>query len=103
VDVSHRGGPAGFVEVAADGSALTVPDYVGNFFFNTLGNLQLNPRCGLVFVDFEGRGLLQVAARGGVVRGAAEVARFAGAQRLLRLEVTGARYTPAALSLRWAS
>ena len=103
VDVSHRGGPSGFVEVAPDGSALTVPDYVGNFFFNTLGNLELDPRCGLVFVDFEGGALLQVRARGRVVRDAAEVARFPGAQRLLVLEVAAARYTEAALPLRWAS
>jgi predicted pyridoxine 5'-phosphate oxidase superfamily flavin-nucleotide-binding protein len=102
VDVSHRGGPAGFVEAGADGAVLTVPDYVGNFFFNTLGNLQLNPRCGLVFVDFEGGAPLQVAARGGVLHDPAEVARFPGAQRLLRLEVTAARYTAAALPLRWA-
>jgi predicted pyridoxine 5'-phosphate oxidase superfamily flavin-nucleotide-binding protein len=102
VDVSHRGGAPGFVSVAADGASLTVPDYVGNFFFNTLGNLQLQPRCGLVFIDYEGGALLQVSARGRVVTDAAEVARFAGAQRLLVLEVTGARWSPAALPLRWA-
>jgi uncharacterized protein len=50
-DVSHRGGPAGFVEV--EGNRLTWPDYPGNNMFNTLGNLVVNPRCGLLFVDFE--------------------------------------------------
>jgi predicted pyridoxine 5'-phosphate oxidase superfamily flavin-nucleotide-binding protein len=58
-DVSHRGGPSGFLRLASD-DAISVPDYPGNLFFNTLGNLILNPRAGLLFVDF-GRGdLLQV-------------------------------------------
>ena len=61
VDVSHRGGPAGFVR--AEGNTLSVPDYMGNGFFNTLGNLQLEPRCGLLFIDFATGEVLQLAAR----------------------------------------
>src|SRR5262249_17913100 len=37
IDVSHRGGKPGFVRVD-DGRVLTVPDFTGNSFFNTLGN-----------------------------------------------------------------
>nr|WP_316641722.1 pyridoxamine 5'-phosphate oxidase family protein [uncultured Roseateles sp.] len=41
VDVSHRGGEPGFVHIDQQDSAtvLTLPDYPGNQFFNTLGNL----------------------------------------------------------------
>ena len=46
VDVSHRGGKAGFVRI--DGDTLTIPDFAGNLHFNTLGNLLLNPRAGLL-------------------------------------------------------
>ena len=35
-DVSHRGGPPGFVRVAS-ASSLIWPDYVGNWFFMSLG------------------------------------------------------------------
>ena len=52
VDVSHRGGRPGFVRVDADGG-LTVPDFNGNLFFNTLGNFAVNPRAGLLFIDHE--------------------------------------------------
>ncbi|MCH3037885.1 pyridoxamine 5'-phosphate oxidase family protein, partial [Listeria monocytogenes] len=38
VDVSHRGGPPGFLRRGADGR-LWLPDYAGNRLFNTLGNL----------------------------------------------------------------
>ncbi len=50
VDVSHRGGMPGFIKV--QGNTLTIPDYAGNNFFNTLGNFVLNPKAGLLFVDF---------------------------------------------------
>jgi predicted pyridoxine 5'-phosphate oxidase superfamily flavin-nucleotide-binding protein len=100
VDVSHRGGRPGFVGVQ-DGLVLTVPDFVGNFYFNTLGNLVLNPRCGLLFVDYEQGDLLYVAARGEIVDDPAQVRSFAGAQRLLRLAVISALRAPGALPLRW--
>lgn len=99
VDVSHRGGKPGFVRV--EGDTLTVPDFVGNFFFNTLGNLQLNPRCGLLFIDFDSGDLLQLAARGEIVTDGDALRGFAGAQRLLRLQVLSAVRRVAALPLRW--
>ncbi|WP_293900819.1 pyridoxamine 5'-phosphate oxidase family protein [Phenylobacterium sp.] len=58
VDVSHRGGPAGFVRI--EGDALVIPDYRGNRYFNTLGNLLLEPRAALLFVDFATGRLLQL-------------------------------------------
>lgn len=62
VDVSHRGGAPGFVKVRSDG-ALRVPDYAGNGMFNTLGNLSVDPRAGLLFVDFQRGDLLQLTGR----------------------------------------
>lgn len=35
-DVSHRGGPPGFVHITTDGR-LQWADYIGNYFFQTLG------------------------------------------------------------------
>ncbi|NPC58868.1 pyridoxamine 5'-phosphate oxidase family protein [Caenimonas soli] len=102
VDVSHRGGKPGFVRADAD-SRLTVPDFIGNFFFNTLGNLAVNPRCGLLFMDFASGDLLYLAARGEVVTDGPELASFQGAQRLLRLQVLSALRVTAVLPLRWSA
>jgi uncharacterized protein len=102
VDVSHRGGKPGFVRVDGN-SRLTVPDFLGNFFFNTLGNLALNPRCGLLFMNFESGDLLYLAARGEVIAQGPELAAFAGAQRLLRLQVVSALRVTAVLPLRWSA
>jgi uncharacterized protein len=58
-DASHRGGPPGFVTVRRDGG-IGFPDFPGNNMFNTLGNLTVDPRVGLLFVDFETGGVLQL-------------------------------------------
>ena len=100
VDVSHRGGRPGFVRVDA-GGVLTVPDFNGNRFFNTLGNLQAHPRAGLLFVDFDTGELLHLSATAEIVTDGPEVAAFEGAERLMRFHVTRALRRPAALPLRW--
>lgn len=100
VDVSHRGGKPGFVRVDSP-RMLTVPDFFGNMFFNTLGNLLVEPRAGLLFMDFETGDVLQVSVRGETLWEGPELRSFQGAERLLRFVVTGVRRMPAALPLRW--
>ena len=69
LDVSHRGGEAGFVAVADDG-ALRIPDYPGNSMFSTLGNLLRDPRASLLFADFEAGNVLELAGRAALDFGA---------------------------------
>lgn len=38
-----------------DGDTVHVPDYPGNSMYCTLGNMALEPRAGLVLVDFDTR------------------------------------------------
>ena len=100
VDVSHRGGKPGFVRVEPDGS-LTVPDFSGNRFFNTLGNFLVNPRAGLLFIDHETGGLLQVTGTVEVILASREIAAFEGAERLWRVTPEKIAWRPDALPLRW--
>lgn len=99
VDVSHRGGQAGFVQV--EGNCLTIPDFAGNLFFNTLGNLLVNPRAGLLFIDFNSGDLLQLSGRTEIVLEGPEVEAFQGAERLWMFHVEHVVRRPAALALRW--
>jgi predicted pyridoxine 5'-phosphate oxidase superfamily flavin-nucleotide-binding protein len=99
-DVSHRGGKPGFVRVDND-RTLTSPEFVGNFFFNTLGNLVLNPVAGLLFIDFSAGDLLYVAATVEIIWDGPEVDRFLGAQRLLRFGIQETIHAPASLPLHW--
>lgn len=102
VDVSHRGGKPGFVRVDDD-ATLTLPDFAGNGFFNTLGNLLVHSRAGLLIPDFDTGDLLLLAVEAAIVWEGQEVAAFAGAQRLLRLRIHEARMMEAALPLRWSA
>ena len=97
VDISHRGGVPGFVTV--EGARLSVPDFSGNRYFNTLGNLLLNPKAAILLVDFERGDLL-------CLQGLAEIEWRAddapgGAERVWRLAVQRGWRRRAALPLRW--
>jgi hypothetical protein len=85
VDVSHRGGPPGFVRV--EGDVLTIPDFRGNRYFNTLGNLVLEPRAALVFVDFARGDLLHVQGTTEIQWDGPQVRALEGAERLWRVHV----------------
>jgi predicted pyridoxine 5'-phosphate oxidase superfamily flavin-nucleotide-binding protein len=106
VDVSHRGGLPGFVTLGDDEDGttwLSIPDYLGNFFFNTLGNLRAWPRAGLLFCDPNNGDVLQLAVETAIVLDGDVIARHPGAQRLLRTRVLGGWWRPAALPLRWSA
>ncbi|HZZ11448.1 MAG TPA: pyridoxamine 5'-phosphate oxidase family protein [Paraburkholderia sp.] len=100
VDVSHRGGKRGFVRVGDDG-VLTIPDFSGNLFFNTLGNILLNRQAGLTFVDFATGDVLQLSGEAEVDLDSAEIATFKGAERLWRFKPSEIIHRAAALPLRW--
>jgi len=104
VDASHRGGKPGFVRVTADRgrTLLTAPDFAGNSLFNTFGNLALEPRCGLLFVDFSTGDLLQLTGRAEILWEGPELEAFAGAQRLLQFEVEEGVLRERALAMRWS-
>lgn len=101
-DVSHRGGTPGFVRVGEDG-ALTIPDFAGNNFFNTLGNIRSNPKAGLAFIDFANGDMLQLTGEAEVVLDAADIAVFPGAERLLRIRPRRIVRRLDVLPLRWVS
>ncbi len=99
-DASHRGGQPGFVRFV-DENTLEFPDYSGNTMFNTLGNIAANPNVGLLFVDFECGGTLQLSGEAKVVWEPERAARFAGAERVVEFRVYEVVEIEEALPLRW--
>ncbi|HJW33483.1 MAG TPA: pyridoxamine 5'-phosphate oxidase family protein [Holophagaceae bacterium] len=59
-DTSHRGGAPGFVTVV-DAATLRLPDYPGNSLFQSFGNLEVDPRMGLLIPDFRTGHLLHLS------------------------------------------
>jgi uncharacterized protein len=102
VDVSHRGGKPGFVRIDDD-QTLTVPDFSGNFYFNTFGNLELNPRAGLLFVDFAQGNLLYLTGTAQVIWEGAEISTYEGAERLFRFRLNQGYRVEGSLPLRWST
>lgn len=99
VDVSHRGGQPGFVQV--DGNVLTIPDFAGNLHFNTLGNFVINPKAGLLFIDFNTGDVLHVSGRVELLLDEPKIRAFQGAERLWQVHVQQVVRRPAALGIRW--
>ncbi len=102
MDASHRGGDPGFVEVIG-ATQLRFPDYAGNDHFNTIGNLLLDPRAGLLFVDFASGGLLQLTGRTRIDWDSDAVAKVPGARRLVHFEIEETVERPRAVPLRWGA
>ncbi len=86
VDVSHRGGKPGFVDVD-DSGQITWPDFAGNRFFNTLGNLIRNPSAGLLFIDYADGDVLYLTGTAEILWHDESQSGFAGSERVIR-------YTP---------
>jgi predicted pyridoxine 5'-phosphate oxidase superfamily flavin-nucleotide-binding protein len=103
VDISHRGGRPGFVRVTqeADATRLTIPDFRGNFLFNTLGNLHANPNAGIVCADFATGDVLTLTGSAQTIWDGPERAAFEGADRLLEFKVESGLLLPRALPLRF--
>jgi uncharacterized protein len=86
LDVSHRGGLPGFVRVVSR-TELCFPDFSGNLLFNTLGNLEVDARAGLLFIDFRSGGMLHIIGRTRICWDVPEMARSAGIERLIFLDI----------------
>jgi uncharacterized protein len=103
VDVSHRGGRPGFVQVQnGTATTLTIPDFSGNRFFMTLGNLELNPRCGLAFMDFRNGHMLSLTGRADIVWSGDQLDSFVGAERLLRFTIENGVFLKNAIPGSWS-
>lgn len=100
VDVSHRGGKPGFVRVEDDRTFL-FPDFAGNDYFNTIGNISLNPKSGFLFVDFDSGDVAYMTGAAEIVWEGAELKAFVGAERLIRFRIDEVIRVEASVPLRF--
>jgi predicted pyridoxine 5'-phosphate oxidase superfamily flavin-nucleotide-binding protein len=86
-NVSHKGGMPGFVRVVGPGE-LAYPDFDGNGMFVSLGNVAVNPKVGLLFIDFERPRRLIIHADAAFSRDDPLMPMTVGAQMIVRLKAT---------------
>lgn len=84
-DCSYKGGRPGFVRVVAP-DTLAFPSYDGNGMFKSLGNVLVNPRVGLLFIDFEAPKRLRVNGTARIDSADPLLESFPGAQLVVRVQ-----------------
>jgi hypothetical protein len=80
---------------------LIFPDYRGNNMFNTLGNIVSRPQTGLLFVDFQSGGALQLSGNGRILWDDPRMKQFEGARRLVEFNIERVIELPEATLLRF--
>ena len=84
-DCSYKGGDPGFVRILAP-DRLVFPDYDGNGMFRSLGNVEVNPHVGLLFLGVGPKpARLRVNGAARVLRDDPQMARWPGAQLLVEV------------------
>jgi predicted pyridoxine 5'-phosphate oxidase superfamily flavin-nucleotide-binding protein len=84
--VSHKGGPVGVVTVV-DARTLAFPSYDGNGMFLSMGNIADTGKIGMLFIDFETPNRLRVQATATISTDDPLLAKYPGAQLLVRAQV----------------
>jgi predicted pyridoxine 5'-phosphate oxidase superfamily flavin-nucleotide-binding protein len=97
-DASHRGGNPGFLQVLSP-TRLRWPDYQGNSMFMTLGNIAVNPRCGILIPDWATGATLHLT--GTAELSWASETFTAGAQCSIDFTITEVVELPGPGPLRW--
>jgi len=103
MDTNHRGGPPGFMRVESNeqsGAVICWPEYSGNRLYQTLGNLMLNPVCGICVPDYDTGDMLYFTGRTDILVGKEANAFLPRSNCAVKLTVTSARLVASALPFR---
>ena len=84
---SYKGGDPGFVRVV-DERTIAFPVYDGNGMYLTAGNALVNPRVGLLFIDFERRRRMRLNGVASVDNSDPLLAEYPEAQLVVRVRAT---------------
>jgi len=84
-DVSYKGGLPGFVRVTAD-DELAFASYDGNGMFKSMGNVLVNPKVGLLFINFDKPNRMRVQGTASVSDDDPMMESFPGAQLIIRVK-----------------
>ena len=84
---SYKGGDPGFVRVL-DEHTIAFPSYDGNGMYLSMGNALVNPKVGLLFIDFEGRRRVRLNGVASIDEGDPLLAEYPEAQLVVRVRAT---------------
>lgn len=85
--VSYKGGEKGLVKVV-DANTLAFPSYDGNGMYLSAGNMTINNKVGLLFIDFENPHRLRIYGEASVANDDPLLAEYNDAQLIIRIKIT---------------
>ena len=103
MSTNHRGGPSGFLRVQKNDSSgviLVYPEYSGNRLYQTLGNLYLDPRVGIVIPDFDTGDVLYMTGTTKILFGKDAAMTLPRSNLAVQIRVDAARYVQNGLAFR---
>lgn len=84
---SYKGGLPGLVKVV-DPQTLAFPSYDGNGMYLSMGNIQGNPKIGMLFIDFETPHRIRVHGDASIQRDDPLLVAFPGAELVVRVTIS---------------
>lgn len=103
LSTNYRGGPHGFVRVlsnSTDSVQLAYPEYSGNRFYQTLGNLVVEPLAGIVVPDFTTGDVLYATCEARIVAGKEAASIMPRTNLVVILTLKDARFVQRSLPFR---
>ncbi|KAI4251163.1 MAG: hypothetical protein LQ352_005025 [Teloschistes flavicans] len=100
---NYRGGPPGFVRIAEnDRSATTLvyPEYSGNRFYQSLGNLRTDPKAGIVIPDLDSGDVLYVTGTTEILIGKDAAALLPRSNLAVKVHIVESRFIRRGLTFR---
>lgn len=98
-DVNHRGGPPGFVRIISS-NQIIYPEYSGNRLYQSLGNLQINPKIGITFPDYETGNVLYITGTADILVGTDAAYMLPGSNLAVKIKIDEARFVTGGLPFR---
>jgi ferredoxin-NADP reductase/predicted pyridoxine 5'-phosphate oxidase superfamily flavin-nucleotide-binding protein len=99
MDVNHRGGPQGFVRIMSR-TEIVYPEYSGNRLYQSLGNLQLNPKIGLVFPNYSTGDVLYITGTTEILTDKDATNVLPGSNLAVKITINKARFVSNGLPFR---
>ena len=103
MSTNHRGGPPGFIRVECNDSQsviLAYPEYSGNRLYQTLGNLILDPRAGIVVPDFDTGNVLYISGTTKIIFGKDASRLLPRSNLAVQIRVEAAKFVHKGLGFR---
>ena len=103
MSTNHRGGPAGLIRVSkndSSGTTLIYPEYSGNRMYQTLGNLDLDPRIGIAIPDFTNGNILILSGTSKIIIGPDAASMLPRSNLAVEIHVQSTRLIENGLSFR---